>query len=163
MGTAKLVAIGALFSLRSVFSRQKRVTPPEIGLTVDWSALGGPQEATLAPSVNPLVEELMACQTDAERAQWLLHIPLSFIATRQAEIEDALLLARYTDGLTYLTVMAAALSQRRDADGFHSMAISRLLDREAVRLRVAVRPDHALLVPQRSQRGLAIQPGAEKA
>jgi hypothetical protein len=164
-----------LFSFRSVFSRLFASSSQNALLESSWPPIestGAPvapaEKETPAehPDVNPIVEQLLNAQTDAERAQWLLHVPLSFIVKRHEEVRDALSDAGYRNGLNYVDVLLAVLSMRRDADGFHSLAMSRCLDRAAVLVRLDVRPDRTLMVEQRIGRILGVGAageGSEKA
>lgn len=66
----------------------------------------------------PVVEQLLDCETDAERARWLLTVPLIVLYRDQVAIRQALRAARFTYGEVVLDAEVAALSAVRSDFGF---------------------------------------------
>ncbi|MBB4007790.1 hypothetical protein [Allorhizobium taibaishanense] len=65
----------------------------------------------------PIVEQLEDCQTDAERAEWLLRVPMGVIYRDQAEIRLVLRTAGFLAGVSYLDVEFAAINSTRSGQG----------------------------------------------
>lgn len=57
----------------------------------------------------PIIEILMDCKSDQERADWLLRCPLSVLMTYQATIHQRLAHAGFHDGVAYLEAELVAL------------------------------------------------------
>jgi hypothetical protein len=65
----------------------------------------------------PIVEQLYDCQTDAERAYWLLRVPQGIILRDLATIRTALRGAGFLAGIACLEAEFAALNATRLPDG----------------------------------------------
>ena len=65
----------------------------------------------------PIVEELADCQTDAQRADWLLRVPVGVIYRDSSAIRRILMEARFTLGVQALDVEFAAINASRLPDG----------------------------------------------
>lgn len=65
----------------------------------------------------PIVEQLYDCQTDAERAAWLLQVPQGIILRDLSTIRTALRGAGFLAGVACLEVEFAALNATRLPDG----------------------------------------------
>jgi hypothetical protein len=65
----------------------------------------------------PIVEELADCQTDAERADWLLRVPAGVICRDSSSIRRILMEARFLFGLQAFEVEYAAIHATRLANG----------------------------------------------
>ena len=65
----------------------------------------------------PIVEELADCQTDAQRADWLLRAPAGVIYRDSSAIRRILMEARFTLGVQALDVEFAAINATRLPDG----------------------------------------------
>jgi hypothetical protein len=67
--------------------------------------------------ILPIVEQLYDCQTDAERADWLLRVPQGVILRDLSTIRTALRTAGFLAGVACLEVEFAALNATRLPDG----------------------------------------------
>jgi hypothetical protein len=65
----------------------------------------------------PIVEQLYDCQTDAERAAWLLQVPQGVILRDLSSIRTVLRGAGFLAGVACLEVEFAALNATRLPDG----------------------------------------------
>jgi len=65
----------------------------------------------------PLFETLDAARSDADRARWLLAVPLSILMTYQKAIRDRCRVAGFADGIAYVDMMMTALRSVRGRDG----------------------------------------------
>jgi hypothetical protein len=65
----------------------------------------------------PIVEELADCETDAQRADWLLRVPAGVICRDSSAIRRILMEARFTLGVQAFDLEFAALNATRLADG----------------------------------------------
>jgi hypothetical protein len=65
----------------------------------------------------PIVEELADCETDAQRADWLLRVPASVICRDSSAIRRILMEARFTFGVQAFEVEYSALHATRLAEG----------------------------------------------
>lgn len=65
----------------------------------------------------PVVEILLECKTDAERAEWLLRAPQGVIYRDHVAIRRVLQEARFSLGLEALDVEFAAINATRLPDG----------------------------------------------
>ncbi|MGV1830780.1 hypothetical protein [Agrobacterium vitis] len=65
----------------------------------------------------PIVEQLCDCQTDAERADWLLRVPQGVIYRDHAAICMVLRTAGFLAGVDYLDAELAALNSTRTEQG----------------------------------------------
>ncbi len=65
----------------------------------------------------PIVEELADCETDAQRADWLLRVPAGVICRDSSAIRRVLMEARFTLGVEAFEVEFAAINATRLADG----------------------------------------------
>ncbi|MBB5576366.1 MULTISPECIES: hypothetical protein [Rhizobium] len=65
----------------------------------------------------PIVEELADCETDAERAAWLLRVPAGVIFRDCAAIRRVLTEAHFRLGVDALDVEFAAINATRLPDG----------------------------------------------
>jgi hypothetical protein len=65
----------------------------------------------------PIVEELADCETDAQRADWLLRVPAGVICRDCSAIRRILMEAHFTFGLQAFAVEYSALHATRLADG----------------------------------------------
>lgn len=65
----------------------------------------------------PIVEQLYDCQTDAERADWLLRVPHGIILRDLSTIRMALRGAGFRAGVACLEAEFAALNATRLPDG----------------------------------------------
>ncbi|OLP44142.1 hypothetical protein [Rhizobium oryziradicis] len=76
----------------------------------------------------PIVEQLYDCQTDAERAAWLLGVPQGIILRDLSAILIALRRAGFLAGIACLEAEFAALNATRLADGrlpeAHELAVN---------------------------------------
>ena len=92
----------------------------------------------------PIVEELADCETDAQRADWLLRVPAGVICRDSSAIRRILMEARVTLGVQAFDLEFAALTATRLADGGLPQTV--VLGVQAVRsfLREIVRKGGAL-------------------
>jgi hypothetical protein len=92
----------------------------------------------------PIVEELADCETDAQRADWLLRVPAGVICRDSSAIRRILMEARFTLGVQAFDLEFAALNATRLADGGLPQTV--VLGVQAVRsfLREIVRKGGAL-------------------
>jgi hypothetical protein len=67
--------------------------------------------------ILPIVEQLYDCQTDAERADWLLRVPQGVILRDLSTIRTALRTAGFLAGVACVEVEFAALNATRLPDG----------------------------------------------
>ncbi|NTF92573.1 hypothetical protein [Rhizobium rhizogenes] len=65
----------------------------------------------------PIIEELADCETDAQRADWLLRVPVGVICRDGSAIRRILMEARFTLGVQAFDLEFAALNATRLADG----------------------------------------------
>ncbi len=65
----------------------------------------------------PIVEELADCQTDAQRADWLLRVPAGVICRDSSSIRRILMETRFTTGVHAFDVEYAAINATRLPDG----------------------------------------------
>lgn len=65
----------------------------------------------------PIVELLADCQSDAERAQWLLTVPQGVVLRDHTSIRMVLREAGFQVGVECLEIEVAALAAKRTADG----------------------------------------------
>ncbi len=65
----------------------------------------------------PVVEQLLDCETDSERARWLLTVPLIVLYRDQVAIRQALRAARFEDGERLLDAEIAELTAVRNHFG----------------------------------------------
>ncbi|MCM2438730.1 hypothetical protein HGO34_03230 [Agrobacterium vitis] len=65
----------------------------------------------------PIVEQLCDCQTDAERADWLLRVPQGVICRDNAVIRMVLRTAGFLIGVEYIDAELAALNSTRTEQG----------------------------------------------
>jgi hypothetical protein len=65
----------------------------------------------------PIIEELADCETDAQRADWLLRVPASVICRDGSAIRRILMETRFTFGVQAFEVEYSALHATRLADG----------------------------------------------
>lgn len=70
--------------------------------------------------------DICDCGTHRERAEWLLHCPLSRLVTDEAFIRRWLQSCGFREGLSYLDTMLSVLREERRDDGnlLHSMAFA---------------------------------------
>jgi len=92
----------------------------------------------------PIVEELADCETDAQRADWLLRVPAGVICRDSSAIRLILVEARFTLGVQAFDLEFAAINATRLADGGLPQTV--VLGVQAVRsfLREIVRKGGAL-------------------
>jgi hypothetical protein len=67
--------------------------------------------------ILPIAEQLYDCETDAERADWLLRVPHGIILRDLATIRNVLRGARFQAGIACLEAEFAALNATRLPDG----------------------------------------------
>ncbi|MGN7714650.1 hypothetical protein [Agrobacterium radiobacter] len=67
--------------------------------------------------ISPVVEELQDCVNDAERARWLLKIPVVMLYREQTAIYRALRAARFARGEDLVDIEISALLSVRDRFG----------------------------------------------
>jgi hypothetical protein len=67
--------------------------------------------------ITPILELLMDCQTDAERADWLLRAPKGILFRDYCNIRRILATAAFARGVDALDVEFAAINATRMADG----------------------------------------------
>ncbi|HZG29934.1 MAG TPA: hypothetical protein VE079_15880 [Ensifer sp.] len=65
----------------------------------------------------PVVEQLLDCESDAERARWLLTVPLIVLYRDQVAIRKALRAASFEDGVRLLDAEIAGLTAVRRRNG----------------------------------------------
>lgn len=65
----------------------------------------------------PIIEQLDACRTDAERARWLLRCPHGELGKYEFIIRVRLRLAGFLPGVAYLEEERAAIWKEREDDG----------------------------------------------
>lgn len=65
----------------------------------------------------PVVELLLDCKTDAERARWLLTVPLIVLYRDQVAIRQALRAASFEDGVRLMDAEIAGLTAVRLRSG----------------------------------------------
>ena len=87
----------------------------------------------------PIVEELADCETDAQRADWLLRVPASIISRDCSTIRRILMEARFAFGLQAFEVEYAAIHATRLANGGLPPLLLRGLRATRARLRKIVR------------------------
>ncbi len=68
-------------------------------------------------NVLPIIEELCDCETDAQRADWLLRVPAGVIYRDCTTIRRVLMEAQFRCGLDALDVEFAAINATRLPDG----------------------------------------------
>lgn len=78
--------------------------------------------------ILPVVELLVGCKSDAERARWLLTVPLAVLYRDQADIRDALRRAKFSHGERLLDMEVAAMSSVRSRRGQMPPALEQMLD-----------------------------------
>lgn len=67
--------------------------------------------------ITPILEILMDCRTDAERAGWLLRAPKGILFRDYCSIRRILAAAQFVRGVDALDVEFAAINATRMADG----------------------------------------------
>lgn len=67
--------------------------------------------------ISPVVEELQDCVNDAERARWLLKIPVVLLYREQTAIYRVLRNARFARGEELVNIEISALLLARDRFG----------------------------------------------
>ena len=67
--------------------------------------------------ITPILEILMDCRTDAERADWLLRAPKGILFRDYCSIRRILAAAQFVRGVDALDVEFAAINATRMADG----------------------------------------------
>jgi hypothetical protein len=67
--------------------------------------------------MSPVIEQLQDCRTDAERARWLLNIPVFIFYREQTAIYRALRKARFALGERLVDIEISALLSTRDRYG----------------------------------------------
>ena len=87
----------------------------------------------------PIVEELADCETDAQRADWLLRVPAGVICRDCSAIRRILMEAHFTFGLQAYEVEYAAIHATRLANGGLPPLLLRGLRATRTRLRKMVR------------------------
>ena len=65
----------------------------------------------------PVVEQLQDCQTDAERARWLLSVPVMVLYRDQTDIYRVLRAARFMRGQRLMNAEISALLAVRNSYG----------------------------------------------
>ncbi|MBY2911375.1 hypothetical protein [Rhizobium leguminosarum] len=65
----------------------------------------------------PIVEQLMDAESDAERADWLLHCPYGVLHREQVPIRTILQTRRFEIGVAYLDALLSMTNATRLADG----------------------------------------------
>lgn len=65
----------------------------------------------------PIIEVLEDCETDAKRAQWLLHVPSFVFYRSQVDIRRVLRAAGFIKGVELLDLELSLLLSTRDSDG----------------------------------------------
>ena len=65
----------------------------------------------------PLFQTLDVARSDADRALWLLAVPLSLLVTYQTAIRARCRAAGFTDGVDYVDLMMAVMRSVRGRDG----------------------------------------------
>jgi hypothetical protein len=73
--------------------------------------------------ITPILEILMDCQTDAERADWLLRAPKGILFRDYCSIRRILAAAQFARGVDALDVEFAAINATRTTDGALPAAI----------------------------------------
>lgn len=67
--------------------------------------------------ISPVIEELQDCTNDAERARWLLRIPVVMLYREQTAIYRTLRAARFSRGEELVDIEISALLSVRDRFG----------------------------------------------
>lgn len=70
-----------------------------------------------------MIEDLRACETDEERAEWLRRCPDSVVAQHHESIRVVMVARSYTAGLPFLWARLAAVQAIRQADGRYPIEI----------------------------------------
>lgn len=70
----------------------------------------------------PLIDDLRACGTDEERAEWLRRCPDSVVAQYHESIR-VVMVAKFIAGLPFLWARLAAVQAVRQADGRYPIEI----------------------------------------
>ena len=86
----------------------------------------------------PILDELRDCQTDMQRAQWLLACPFGILQGHDYRIKEILDDAGFVAGVAYVDLERVALMAVRDAMGNHTPEIEDMLRRARMGLRMAV-------------------------
>ncbi|MBZ5760262.1 hypothetical protein LAV84_06835 [Rhizobium sp. VS19-DR104.2] len=86
----------------------------------------------------PILEELLDCQTDLQRAQWLLACPFGILQGHGYRIKEILDDAGFVAGVEYVDLERVALMAVRDAMGNHTPKTNDVLSRARTGLRMAV-------------------------
>lgn len=90
----------------------------------------------MTTALLPIVEELLDAADHAERAHWLMAVPLDVLTRERVTIRQALVKANFPEGLAYLEAEIAALSAVRGRDGLAPITVR--TTREYARIGVQV-------------------------
>ena len=91
------------------------------------------------PHELPILDDLRRLETDDERADWLLRLPLFLFVSRWKQIRDVLDECGFRAGVSYIEAEKAALHARRLPDGTMPQSVVLAAHMARIDLKVAAR------------------------